>query len=540
MIKKEKIKNNAIIIVLLTVILFNVCYNLVNFPTFFWDQGVYIERGINFIRGSVVYDDPTYVDHPPLGWIIPSLIFKAVSFPDSISQMGGSSPATDMGRQVVLLFLVPRLIAVTFTMMVSILIYKTALIMYNDRNLAAISLATFSAIPAMWPFRNMLLDPIMITFVVMSLYLLISKNLWSEEKRFVDKKFWTRLLLSGLLFGTALLVKLTAIFFLPALLLFVLGYSSSVQNQSKQSEFTHTDRTIKIHVTRKRKTEFAAIWLIPVIGCLASWVLFLHTQHMVHSLIITQLWQISRPSFAPLGIALPLILMISPIGAIFGIFGLAKTVAAKEKRIWSILGIPYLGFLLRGGYVGWVHVIPMLPFLSIYAGKPLFQLTELILLKLKRHQISPVDSTKIFNCLVISILVLSVIITIWLASFNEADSDQQAIQYLIAKTPKNAVLVTDPGYGWTIKLYRPDLKIMNYYLLKMDNIPSSFYIAEKSNPSRYDPTLQDLDVLYYKSCIVKNFENNPSNNFFHPYSLVPNKWWNVEVRYYDAKGCTNS
>jgi hypothetical protein len=539
MLKQEEMKKNVIVIALLLVILFNACYNLTNFPTFFWDQGVYIERGINFIKDSVVYDDPTYVDHPPLGWIIPSLIFKAVSFPDSISQMNGTSSATDMARQVMLLFLVPRLIAVMFTMMVAVLIYKTARIMYNDRNLALISLATFSVIPAMWPFRNMLLDPIMITFVLMSLYLLISKNLRFEEGRIIDKKkFWTRLLLSGLLFGIALLVKLTAIFFLPAILLFALGYGLSAQQQSK---FSHSESTITIQTTRKQKTEFAAIWLVPVIGCLASWVLFLHTQHLVHSLIATQLWQISRPTFSPLGIALPLILISSPIGTIFGIFGLAKTAVIKEKRIWSILGIPYLGFLLRGGYVGWVHVIPMLPFLSIYAGKPLFQLTELVFLKLKRHQSSTVSSSKISNFLVISFIVSSVVITIWLTSFNEAGSDQQAIQYLIAKTPKNAILVTDPGYGWVIKLYRPDLNVINYYLLKkMNDIPPSFYIAEKSNPSRYDPTLQELDVFYYKSCIVKNFENDPPNNLFHPYSLVPNKWWNVEVRYYDANGCTNS
>jgi hypothetical protein len=540
MFKQEKIKNNVIVIALLLVVLFNVCYNLANFPTFFWDQGVYIERGINFIKNSVVYDDPTYIDHPPLGWIIPSLIFKAVSFPDSISQMNGASSATDMGSQVMLLFLVPRLIAATFTVAIAVLIYKTALIMYNDKNLALISLSTFSVIPAMWPFRNMLLDPIMITFVLMSLYLIISKNLRFEENGIIDKKkFWARLLLSGLLFGVALLVKLTAIFFFPAILLFALGYGLSAQQQNKQSKFLHSDSTITIQTARRQKTEFAVIWLVPVIGCLASWVLFLHTQHLIHSLIVTQLWQVSRPSFSPLGIALPLILMSSPIGTIFGIYGLAKTAAIKKNRIWSVLGLPYLGFLLRGGYVGWVHVIPLLPFLSIYASKPLFQLTELVFSKLKRQQSYTVTSTKISNFLVISFIVSSVVITIWLASFNEAGSDQQAIQFLITKTPKNAILVTDPGYGWVIKLYRPDLNVINYYLLKkMNDIPSSFYIAEKSNPSKYDPTLQELDVFYYKSCIVKNFVNNPPNN--HPYSLVTNKWWNVEVRYYNANGCTNS
>jgi hypothetical protein len=538
---KEDVRKNIIIIALFSVILFNVCYNVTNYPTFFWDQGVYIERAINFIKDYVVYDDPTYIDHPPLGWIIPSLIFKAIGFPDLISHINGTS-ATDIREQVMILFLIPRLIAVTFTMIVSILIYRIASIMYDDRNLAAISLASFSIIPAMWPFRNMLLDPIMITFVLMSLYLLISTNIqfkemWTAHK----KKVWTRLLLSGLLFGIALLVKLTAIFFLPAVLLFALGYGLSAQRQSKLSTSSHFDSIITIQTTGKEKTKSAVLWLFPVFGCLASWVFFLNGQHLTHSLIATQLWQISRPSFSPLGIVLSLILMTSPIGAIFGILGLAKTVTDREKRTWSVLGIPYLAFLFRGGYVGWVHVIPILPFLSIYAGKPLFQLTQLIFLKLKRNKNSQADQTKISNFLVISILAVSVIITIWLTSFNEAGSDQQAIQFLISNTPKNAILVTDPGYGWVIKLYRPDLNVINYYLLeKMDTPPSSFYISEKDNPSKYDPSLQKLDVLYYKSCMVKIFENNPSNNFFHPYSVVQDKWWNVEVRYFDAKDCTGS
>ncbi|MGI0069952.1 MAG: hypothetical protein ACREAN_06835, partial [Nitrosopumilaceae archaeon] len=120
---KEDIKKNVIVIALLSVILFNVCYNVTNYPTFFWDQGVYIERAINFIKDYVVYDDPTYIDHPPLGWIIPSLIFKAIGFPDSISHINGASSTTDIGEQVMILFLIPRLIAVAFTMIVAVLIY---------------------------------------------------------------------------------------------------------------------------------------------------------------------------------------------------------------------------------------------------------------------------------------------------------------------------------------------------------------------------------------------------------------------------------
>lgn len=540
MFRLEGMRKNAIVIVLFLVILFNASYNLPNFPTFFWDQGVYIERGLNFIKDSVVYDDPTYIDHPPLGWIIPSLIFKVIGFPDSIVHIK-SSTNSDLGEQIMFLFLIPRLVAVSFTMITAVLIYKIALILYNDRNLAIVSVATFSTIPALWPFRNMLLDPIMVTFVLLSLFLLVSKNSEFKENWIsYKKKFWSTLLISGFLFGIALLVKLTAIFFLPAILLFALGYNIFPRNQNRQSIFSHLESTITVQASRKQKTEFVILWLIPVLGCLASWILFIIvTQHTLHNLISTQLWQIGRMSFSPPGFALILLLMTSPIGTIFGLFGLARIVANKEKRMWSSLGIPYLAFLFRGGYVGWVHVIPMLPFLSIYASKPLFQLTELIFYKLKKHQNLATNRNKISNYLVISVFVVSIIVTMWLASFDEAGSDQQAIRFLISNTSQNALLVTDPGYGWVIKLYRPDLNVINYYLLnKMTSSPSSLYIAENSNPSKYDPTLQKLDHLYGKSCVVKIFRNDP--NFFHPYTFVEDKWWNVQVRYYDAKGCTIS
>jgi hypothetical protein len=537
---QKDVRRNILVIFVFLVVIFNVSYNLSNFPTFFWDQGVYIERGITFIKNSVVYDDPTYIDHPPLGWILPSLIFKIINFPDSIVNTKSSVSTSMMEQQIMLLFLIPRLIAVTFTLLIAILIYKIAFLIYDDRNIAITSLASFSIIPAIWPFRNMLLDPIMITFVMLSLFLLLSKKR-SINQTIYSNKFYGRLLVSGFLFGIALLVKLTAIFFLPAALLFVLGYWQPQLRQNIESSRSHFDNTLTVQTTGKQKIKFATLWLVPIIGCLLSWIIFLATQHILNNLVTTQLWQISRPSLAPAGIAIPLLIMASPIGAIFGIFGLARTVLHKETRTWSVLGIPYLAFLLRGGYVGWVHTIPLLPLLSLYAGKPLFQLTKSVFRRLIRNQsLSAIDAIT-STCLITSFCVISIAITIWLATFDEGASDRQAIQFLIYNTPKNAVLVTDPGYGWVIKFYRPDLNVINYYLLqKMQTPPPTFYIAEKANPSKYDPTLQNLDALYYRSCLVKIFENNPSNSFFHPYSVITNKWWNVQVLHFDVKGCTNS
>lgn len=496
---------------------------------------MYIQRGMDFIQHHLVYSDPKYIDHPPLGWIIPSLIFKATDFPDSIIHVLSSTQ--NLEQDVALLFLVPRLIAVAFTMAVSVLVYKISSNMYEDRNLALCSLASFAVIPAIWPFRNLLIDTIMITFVLSSLYVILPKKKIKNNLDDNKRKFWQSVLFSGFLFGIALFVKLTAIFFLPAIILFVLGHGTILRNQGAESTSHKANDEPRLQTTGRQKILAILLWLVPSIVFLVSWLeFFIMTQHTLQNLISTQLWELKRGSFSYPGIAMPLLLMTTPLGVVFGVYGLVRTTLQRENRRWSILGLPYLGFLFRGGYVGWVHTIPMIPVMSIYAGRPLYQLSKLLFYRFNKTQSRDVSSDKIANYLVVSLLILSIVITVWLSSFDEAKSDRDAIVFLIGHLPSHSILVTDPGYGWVIKIFRPDVNVIDYYMLeKMETPPNSFYIAEKSYPSKYDPTLHNLDALYEKSCPVQSFENKPNN--LHPYSLVQDKWWNVQVRYYDTRGC---
>jgi len=72
-------KTKWIVVSIFIIVLLNTCFNLEKFPSYYWSEGVYIERGINFIKQGQVYSDPSFIDHPPLGWIIPSLVFKVLS-----------------------------------------------------------------------------------------------------------------------------------------------------------------------------------------------------------------------------------------------------------------------------------------------------------------------------------------------------------------------------------------------------------------------------------------------------------------------------
>ena len=480
--------------VIFAVIIFNSCLGLASFPEYFWDEGVYVDRAINFAKTLQMYQDPNYIDHPPLGWIIPSSFFVSIGFPNSIMHL----QIHDESLQIMLLFLIPRLVSISYVILITILIYKVSERLYNNKKFSLVSLATFSLIPALWPFRNLLLDPLMILFILASLFLIIPR---ADNK---DKPITNRLVISGIFFGCALLVKFSAIFFLPSLIFYI------IQN--------------------KKKIHCGIIWTISLIVTLISWVFAIASQHDLSHLLSTQLWQVSRSSSLPYGIALQILITLSPIGLVFGIAGIVQLI--KRKSFFaSLVSVPYLGFLFRGGFIGFVHTIPILPILSIYAGKPLYDFAQ----KLSRMQSVQKDETT-FNLLLIILLVSSVGVTIWITSFDAGEAQREAIEYLSSTLPKNAVLVTNPGYGWVVKQFRPDVQVTDFFSFNfIKNIPDEVYFAEDVSPAQRDPSLTQTQYIYEKSCLVKTFKIEPP--FIHPYSLPSDMPWNVIIHHFSTKGC---
>ncbi len=541
MLKSEQRRKDLLVVAILATIVFNICYNISVFPDYFGDEGTYVERAINFLKTYQVYQNPDYIDHPPLGWIIPSLVFVAVGFPDSIIHLTNEN----LDQQILTLVLIPRLIEAVFVAITSILIYKIAMKFYDNKNFAIMSLATFALIPAIWSLRDLLLDPLMIMFVLLSLFVLVLNGKYSKESKITSTKTTVlspyQLTLSGALFGIALLVKLTAIFFLPAVLLFAMKYGLD-QNLQKKTTIPEQDNNHDVifeHPSLKQRIRSGIFFIIPIFIGLILWMIyFLISQHTLSHLISTQLWQISRPNVIFYGVGLPFLLIASPIGVIFGIFGLSRTLINRQNRLWSLLPLPYFGFLFRGGYVNWSHVLPLLPILSIYAGKPLHQLIQkIVLTRNKKLERDENVSDKITTYFVVVIIVISLLVTFWIASFDAGKSQREAIQFLINNLPRDSLLVTNPGYGWIIQAYRPDLQIIDAYTLQyMNKIPDSFYFAEKPDRPYDDPIVKQSERIFEKSCIVNTFNNSPSE-YLHPYSTIQNGWWNVQIRHFDVKGC---
>jgi 4-amino-4-deoxy-L-arabinose transferase-like glycosyltransferase len=477
-------------LIILLAIIFNSCFGLTSFPEYFWDEGVYVDRATNFAKTLQMYQDPNYIDHPPLGWIIPSLFFTAIGFPNSIIHL----QSNDVNLQLFLLFLIPRLVAVSYVIPITILVYKLSDLLYNNKKFALISLATFGLIPAFWPFRNLLLDPLMILFVLSSLFFIMPKNDNYPSK--------SKLIISGLLFGCALLVKFSAIFFLPAVIFYVL----------------------------RNRVRYSTIWSIPLIVTLLGIIILMSTQHSLSHILSTQIWQASRTSSLPYGIALEILVSIIPIGLVFGIIGIVQL--TKKKQFFApLLTLPYLGFLFRGGFVGFVHAIPILPILSIFSGKPLYDFANRF-----SHIKSTQDSDKIFDLLLMVLVLSSIGITIWITSFDAGHAQRDAIRYMINNLPKNSTLVTNPGYGWVVKQFRPDLHVMDFFSFNfMKKIPDEIYFAESTSPDKRDSSLVQTQSIYEKSCMVETFKKDPPP--IHPYSFPSDMPWNVIIHHFSTKGC---
>jgi 4-amino-4-deoxy-L-arabinose transferase-like glycosyltransferase len=477
-------------LIVFSAIIFSSCFGLASFPEYFWDEGVYVDRAINFAKTLQMYQDPNYIDHPPLGWIIPSLLFAIIGFPNSIVHL----QTHDINLKLILLFLIPRLVSVSYVIPIAILVYKLSDRLYSNKKFALISLASFGLIPAFWPFRNLLLDPMMILFVLSSLFFIIPKNDNHSSK--------SKLIISGLLFGCALLVKFSAIFFLPGIIIYVL----------------------------RNKVRSSIIWSISLIVILLVWISIMSSQHYLSHLVSTQIWQASRTSSLPYGIALQILVTIIPIGLVFGITGIIQL--AKKKQFFALLlSVPYLGFLFRGGFVGFVHTIPILPILSIFSGKPLYDFANRV------SRIKPTqNSDGIFDLLLVVLVILSIGITVWITSFDAGQAQQEAIIYLVNNLPKNSTLVTNPGYGWVVKQFRPDLQVTDFFSFNfMKKIPDEVYFAESTSPDKRDSSLIQTREIYEKSCLVKIFKKDPPS--IHPYSISPDMPWDVMIHHYSTKGC---
>lgn len=182
--------------VLLGISLVAHAWNMFGFPYYENDEATYVSRGWAFITEGRL-DVYTYrYDHAPLGWMLIGL-WQLVTFG---SHLFGSLLASG------------RIFMLALHVVSTILVYILAKRFSGGSKLAATVAVLFFALSpiAIYFQRRILLDNIMAFWVLLSLY--FATQPVQRLKYFV---------LSGLVFGVAVLTKLNAVFFAPALLYLV-------------------------------------------------------------------------------------------------------------------------------------------------------------------------------------------------------------------------------------------------------------------------------------------------------------------------------
>jgi endo-1,4-beta-D-glucanase Y/4-amino-4-deoxy-L-arabinose transferase-like glycosyltransferase len=184
----------ALILGLVIIALMAHAFNMFHYPSINRneDEGIYMSQAWAVLREGTLSPYTYWYDHAPAGWILISSWLMLTGGPLAFGS------AIDSGRVLMLVLslgMVP-------------LLYLLARKLGASIPMAALGVFVFSVSPLAISYQRMvLLDNIMVFWVLVSLNLLLDG--WGRLSRVV---------LSGLIFGLAILSKITAIFLIPAVI----------------------------------------------------------------------------------------------------------------------------------------------------------------------------------------------------------------------------------------------------------------------------------------------------------------------------------
>src|SRR5260370_21222322 len=171
-------------------------FNLFNYPLYVTDEGIYIQQAWSVLREARLWPYTYFYDHAPAGRIA---IASWVALLPTQFQTFGS--AIDTGRALMLLVHV----------LSTFLLYRVTARLSGSTLAAVIAAFFFNVSPlAIFYQRQLLLDNLMVTWMLLSLYLVTSGSDWRRgDMRIVAA------MLSGMTFGVAVLNKQNTVFFFP-------------------------------------------------------------------------------------------------------------------------------------------------------------------------------------------------------------------------------------------------------------------------------------------------------------------------------------
>jgi len=448
------------------------------YPYFENDEGTYLSRALAIINES----EPSYYtfwyDHSPVGPI------------QIAGWMIATSPLNYLieNQLVIARLFMAALAIITVRLMITImqrLEIKRPLILLAGMLFALSPLAIYFS-------RRVLLDDIMTVWVLLSILPLATPGITMK-----------RALLSGLAIGVGVLTKLTATFFVPALLILLI-----------------------INSTKKIRGAMLTAWFISSGSVVVMYLLFAllrgelfpgaidpATGEAAHvSLIETNLFQLSRggESLAPWNSGsffrqalegswlvkdaiLPFILIIST-------FALAAiSLVKRQKKFLAIFlpGLMMLLFIMRGKIVLDFYILPLIPFGLMAFAALIDELTSLLPAALKSSKKMAWGLTSLLLVLIAGLQLLPSETSDLLA--DETSNQRKAVDWLLTNTtPEDRIILDAFAY--------PEFRAENGYLY------ADYFLKAEYDPAvqeqNYGGDWQNVDYIMLTHEIVRHLERD--------------------------------
>lgn len=421
---------------LVALALFSHGLNMFQYPSFTGsdDEGIYAAQAWAVLREGVLSPYTYVYDHVPGGWILVAAWMAVTGGPHAFGS------AIDSGRAFMLLLHIASLV----------MVYRVARKLGCGVATATLCGFLFTASPLTLPYqRRLLLDNIMLFWCLLSLDLLLDG--WGRL---------SRVTLSGMCFGIAMLTKETAVFLLPPML-----YMAWQQRWQHQARFAVVGWLVPLAVVVSWYPLYAALKgeLLPAGGA----VQFSTSGYgnVGVSLFDSLVWQIGRSGGGPFNFGnqfwslvtstwLPQDAFLLVGGSLATLVNLARgwrgrSVEGRRAVATGLLGLLPLLYLARGGIVFDFYILVAAPFLCLN----LAVLAAPVERRLRRP-VRVLAVVGIAGVLVTSYARAGVLQPLYTQSPSTAG--RQAIAWVKAHVPSDAFIVTQDDLWTDLREAGPD------------------------------------------------------------------------------------
>lgn len=426
----------AVLLALVTCCVLAHGLNMFQFPSFTGidDEGIYASQAWAILREGQLSPYTYVYDHVPGGWILLAVWMAITGGPHAFGS------AIDSGRVLMLLLHAGS----------TVLLYHVARKLGSGVGTAALGCLLFVISPLALTYeRRLLLDNIMLFWCLLSLDLLLDG--WGRL---------SRVTLSGICFGIAMLTKETAIFVLPAMLF--IAWQQRWQHQARFAVFG---------------------WLVPMLVVVSWYPLFAALKGELLpaggpvqfstsgygntgvSLVDSLVWQIGRDGGGPFNLDnefwslmrsdwLPRDGFLLIGGALATLLNVARGVrlgSVEQRRAAATggLGLLPLLYLARGGIVFDFYIVIAIPFLCLNLGTLVGTLVRRIPLRLAAG-----GGVVALIALVVGYVQGGALIPLYAQS--PSTSGREALGWIKTHVPGDAVILVgddlwtdlrEPGFG---------------------------------------------------------------------------------------------